>query len=213
MVARNAHNLADNHRETKFKKQEIPKCWGPLQSEFDGKKNAQSGTWSVSWKQRGIRIREKWRKETRHTFPIQNIFRGLSSSASGMVRTEGGSGFNAVLEDYEEAIRIAARATMTGDAGEEEIIERILRAGVFELRAAKASGEEEDRAYQRAIDASLREAEVYLRDNLASAKWAQSRFLRGKRRTTAIKERLAGQPELAHMCFSISGRWWILWMT
>jgi len=51
---------------------------------------------------------------------------------------------------------------------------------VFQLRAAKANGQEEDRAYQRAIDASLREAEVYLRDN---------RFL-------AIKERLAGQPEL-----------------
>ncbi len=50
-------------------------------------------------------------------------------------------------------------ATSQGNDTEDEMIERALRASMTELRNATAAGEEEERAYDLAVEASIREAE------------------------------------------------------
>ncbi|KAL8795605.1 MAG: hypothetical protein Q9182_007507 [Xanthomendoza sp. 2 TL-2023] len=58
---------------------------------------------------------------------------------------------------FEEAIQQSVRATSNGDAQQDTMIERAIRASVMELRAA-AKSSNESQAIQRAIQASLAEA-------------------------------------------------------
>ncbi|KAL9596671.1 MAG: hypothetical protein Q9219_005630 [cf. Caloplaca sp. 3 TL-2023] len=58
---------------------------------------------------------------------------------------------------FEDAIQKSVKATSQGNAQEDAVIERAIRASVLELRAASAKGNEEE-AMQRAIQASVAEA-------------------------------------------------------
>ena len=59
--------------------------------------------------------------------------------------------------DFEEAIRSSVAATSKGDAEQDEMIERAIRASVKELVAAHHDDANEDDAYHRAIQASVSE--------------------------------------------------------
>ena len=58
---------------------------------------------------------------------------------------------------FEEAIRQSVEATSTGNAEEDSMIEKAIRASVVELRQASTEGNESD-ALERAIQASLQQA-------------------------------------------------------
>lgn len=93
---------------------------------------------------------------------LRDLFRGrANSSPSRLARSSPA----ALPPAYEEAILHSVHETSKGDATEDEMIERALRASMVELQAAEAAGEEEQRAYERALDASIREAERVLAEN------------------------------------------------
>ncbi|KAL8899916.1 MAG: hypothetical protein Q9207_005949 [Kuettlingeria erythrocarpa] len=58
---------------------------------------------------------------------------------------------------FEEAIQSSVRATSRGDAEQDALIERAIRASVLELRAASKAGDQ-DKAVRQAIQASVAEA-------------------------------------------------------
>ncbi|KAH8698656.1 putative UDP-glucose,sterol transferase [Talaromyces proteolyticus] len=89
---------------------------------------------------------------------LRDVFRGRSNSSPSRFSRRS-------LElpvEYEEAIQNSVHETSQGDATEDEMIERALRASMVELQAAEAAGEEEQQAYNRALEASIREAERML---------------------------------------------------
>lgn len=93
---------------------------------------------------------------------LRGLFRGrANSSPSRLARPSS----VALPPAYEEAILHSVHETSRGDAIEDEMIERALRASMVELQAAEAAGEEEQRAYERALDASIREAGRVLAEN------------------------------------------------
>lgn len=73
---------------------------------------------------------------------------------------------------FEEAIQSSVRATSRGDAEQDTLIERAIRASVLELRAASKAGDQ-DKAVQRAIQASVAEAtrarEAYPKSNQSAS--------------------------------------------
>lgn len=87
---------------------------------------------------------------------LRQLFRGRTRSSPPPRETTVGS---ALPDEYEHAIRHSVLATSQGNETEDEMIERALRASMTELRNATAAGEEEDRAYDLAMQASIREAE------------------------------------------------------
>ncbi|EED21405.1 UDP-glucose,sterol transferase, putative [Talaromyces stipitatus ATCC 10500] len=87
---------------------------------------------------------------------LRQLFRGRSNS-SPPPRTS--TPDSALPDEYEHAIRHSVLATSQRNDTEDEMIERALRASMTELRDAKADGEEEERAYSLAVEASIREAE------------------------------------------------------
>lgn len=87
---------------------------------------------------------------------LRQLFRGRASSSPPPRKTAPDS---ALPDEYEHAIRHSVLATSQGNDTEDEMIERALRASMTELRNATAAGEEEERAYDLAVKASIREAE------------------------------------------------------
>ncbi|KAJ9248308.1 CAZyme family GT1 [Paecilomyces variotii] len=116
-------------------------------------------------------------KQTRDHYRTKGIVRDLRSkglfeqSASGKSalspaaerlgsRSPAASNQSASIPpEYEEAIHESVRQTSKGNPEEDEMIERALRASVLELETAASAGEDEESAYNRAIEASIKEAE------------------------------------------------------
>ncbi|KAL8748318.1 MAG: hypothetical protein Q9184_007399, partial [Pyrenodesmia sp. 2 TL-2023] len=94
---------------------------------------------------------------------------------------------------FEEAIQSSVKATSRGDAEQDALIERAIRASVLELHAATKAGDQ-DRAVQRAIQASVAEAtrarEAYPKGN-RSAPTIQAAGLR-----SALQRSLTHQPSV-----------------
>lgn len=65
-------------------------------------------------------------------------------------------------QDFEEAVRRSVLETSKGDASEDALIEKAIRASVAELEAAKAKGADNEQL-QQAMEASIREATKGLR--------------------------------------------------
>lgn len=86
---------------------------------------------------------------------LRGLFRGRANSSPSRLSRPSSA---ALPPAYEEAILRSVHKTSKGDATEDEMIERALRASMVELQAAEDAGEEEQRAYERALDASIREA-------------------------------------------------------
>ncbi|KAL1856207.1 hypothetical protein Plec18170_004076 [Paecilomyces lecythidis] len=110
-------------------------------------------------------------KQTRDRFRTKQIMRDLTSKglyqqsasekstsapspAKPTTDTEA-----SIPPDYEEAIKESVYQTSKGNPEEDEMIERALRASVLELKTAESAGEDEESAYNRAIEASIKEAE------------------------------------------------------
>lgn len=60
--------------------------------------------------------------------------------------------------EFEDAIQRSVTATSKGNPDEDQMIERALRASVKELQSAQAAGQRTDVAYERAVAASIAEA-------------------------------------------------------
>lgn len=93
---------------------------------------------------------------------LRGLFRGRANSSPSRLSRPSST---ALPPAYEEAILHSVHETSNGDATEDEMIERALRASMTELQAAEVAGEEEQRAYERALDASIREAGRVLAEN------------------------------------------------
>jgi len=68
------------------------------------------------------------------------------------------------VDEFEEAIKVSVAATSRGNADEDALIERALRASVRELHSAPESAGSDHEALHRAIQASIAEAEVHQRE-------------------------------------------------
>jgi hypothetical protein len=93
---------------------------------------------------------------------LSGLFRGRANSSPSRLAKPSSA---ALPPAYEEAIMHSVHETSHGDATEDQMIERALRASMVELKAAEDGGEEEQRAYERALDASIREAGRVLAEN------------------------------------------------
>lgn len=176
MASRCAQGLTDLSTCTIEEKENILTNWSFFEADVEAKRDARRNLCKVDGDGKRARTRTMSEKseDTGKTLEEQNaesvkaaeranrrealrqLFRGRASSSPPPRQTAPDS---ALPDEYEHAIRHSVLATSQGNDTEDEMIERALRASMAELRNAKAAGEEEDRAYDLAVEASIREAE------------------------------------------------------
>jgi hypothetical protein len=148
MASRCAQGLADLSRCTKEEKEQILQNWTTVR---DGGKFGKAAAKGKSEAERAV-------ERANHRQAFQDLFRGRDFPTLHRPRR------STLPSEYEDAIQHSVHVTSKGDAVEDEMIERALRASIVELRSAEAAGEEEQHAYDRAIDASIREAGLVLKE-------------------------------------------------
>jgi hypothetical protein len=176
MASRCAQGLADLSTCTIEEKENILRSWAFFETDVVAKSNARRNRHKVDDDGKRVRTKTMGEKskdatktqEEQDTESVKaaeranrresllQLFRGRASSSPPPRRTMPDS---ALSDEYEHAIRHSVLATSQGNEAEDEMIERALRASMTELRNAKAAGEEEERAYDLAVEASIREAE------------------------------------------------------
>jgi hypothetical protein len=173
MASRCAQGMADLSRCTQEEKEQILQNWATVQDEFvtrkghhlksksqvlDGDETIKDGGKSGKATEKGKSEAEKGVERANRRQALRELFMGRDFSTRHPPRR------STLPSDYEDAIQHSVHVTSEGNAEEDEMIERALRASIVELRSAEASGEEEQRAYDRAIAASVREAELVLKE-------------------------------------------------
>lgn len=176
MASRCAQGLNDLSTCTTEEKENILTNWSLFEADVEAKRNARRNRYKVDGDGKRVRTRtvSERSKDAGKTQEEQNaesikaaeranrreslrqLFRGRASSSPPPKKSTVDS---ALPDEYEHAIRHSVLATSQGNDAEDEMIERALRASMTELKNAKAAGEEEDRAYDLAVEASIREAE------------------------------------------------------
>lgn len=176
MASRCAQGLTDLSTCTTEQKENILTNWAIFEADVVAKRNARRNRCKVDGDGKRVRRRTMGEKsqvsaksqEEQDTESVKaaeranrreslrQLFRGRASSSPPPRKTTSDS---ALPDEYEHAIRHSVLATSQGNETEDEMIERALRASMTELRNAQAAGEEEERAYDLAVHASIREAE------------------------------------------------------
>lgn len=177
MASRCAQGLADLSTCTSEEKENILTNWAFFEADVVAKRNARRNRYKVDGDGKRVRrtrtLGEKSQSSTKtqeeqdtesvkaaeranRRESLRQLFRGRASSSPPPRITAPDS---ALPDEYEHAIRHSVLATSQGNETEDEMIERALRASMTELRNATAAGEEEERAYDLAVEASIREAE------------------------------------------------------
>ncbi|EEA25527.1 hypothetical protein TMatcc_006244 [Talaromyces marneffei ATCC 18224] len=174
MASRCAQGLTDLSTCTNEEKEDILTNWAFFETDVVAKRNERLNRYKVDRDMKRIRTRildentkdtaklqgqdtesVKAAERANGREPLHHLFRGRASSSPPPRQTI----LDLVLPDeYEDAIRDSVLATSQGNNTEDEMIERALRASMTELRNAEVAGEEEDRAYELAVEASIREA-------------------------------------------------------
>lgn len=176
MASRCAQGLIDLSACTTEEKENILTKWSIFEAEVEAKKNARRNRYKLDGDGKRIKTRTmsekskdagktqeeqeaeslKAAERANRRESLRQLFRGRASSSPPPRKTTSES---VLPDEYEHAIRHSVLATSQGDDTEDEMIERALRASMTELENAKVAGEEEDRAYDLAVQASVREAE------------------------------------------------------
>ncbi|OKL63887.1 hypothetical protein UA08_00989 [Talaromyces atroroseus] len=168
IASRCAQGLLDLSNSTADEKKHILQNWAFVEEEVMVKKSARHSRGrsldgnperSREIKENKASIGERWRREptkTNYRKLISELLHGRDDSSSPTALDAG------LPDEYEHTIRHSVAVTSQGNETEDEMIERALRASMKELRAAQAAGEEEERAYDLAVKASIREAEHVL---------------------------------------------------
>ncbi|KAI7973718.1 hypothetical protein EIK77_004324 [Talaromyces pinophilus] len=177
MASRCTQGLTDLSTCTSEEKENILTNWAFFEADVVAKRNARRNRYKVDGDgKRARRIRTlgekseasaktqeehdtelvKAAERANRRESLRQLFRGRASSSPPPRRTTPDT---ALPDEYEHAIRHSVLATSQGNDTEDEMIERALRASMTELRNATAAGEEEERAYDLAVEASIREAE------------------------------------------------------
>lgn len=171
VAARTAQGYAELAASTQEQRLDVVKRWQATQLELHKEKERVKHDNSNSSSCVFLRMKnathgnlEEKRKNKLHEAPTQ----AKRESSSQTKPTEGtpvppqpfvsaNSLAHADTSTFEEAIESSVKATSRGDAGQDALIERAIRASVLELRAATKAGDQ-DQAVQRAIEASVAEA-------------------------------------------------------
>jgi hypothetical protein len=177
MASRCAQGLADYAHSTEEEKRDIITRWNELKIGRSVEKEKSTevvesenvdpysfGKFDQSSSKHGKDARElqKAAERANRRQAFKDLFRSIDPRTTS--RTDRQFATSPIPATYEDAIQSSVHATSTGNAEEDEMIERALRASLLELQAAQAAGAEEDDAYKRAIDASVREAETYIHE-------------------------------------------------
>lgn len=162
MASRCAQGFTEYSRSTSEEREQILKKWETVQGEVVKRKTRHSGRElretgkKLSAEERERREAEKAAERANRRQAFRELSRGRQKYRSD------------IQAEDEEAIQHSVHVTSRGNPAEDEMIERALRASLAELRAAEAAGEEEQRAIDRAIDASIREAQHVLMERGAA---------------------------------------------
>lgn len=147
IAARTAQGYDDWRKSSTQERHDIVARWHAAQIEL-GKQKKQ-------WRS----LRQKSPQGTSHR--RHSSFGRRRSSALGTQGLGGDATAPTSVDEveYEEAIRESVDATSRGNAAEDEMIEKAIRASVAELQRASREGDDQD-AMRRAIQASIAEAKL-----------------------------------------------------
>lgn len=165
IAARTAQGCSEWRASTEPQRTDILKQWHTIQTELAKQKKSKSSrsyspsgfmkTQHMSFDERKKLAKEKATQKARKK-AVERA--GSENDGSRSARSVDRSIHELVTTtndtDFENAIRDSVTATSTGDAVQDKMIERAIRASVAELRLASSEGANDD-SIQRAIQASL----------------------------------------------------------
>lgn len=170
VAARTAQGYEDWHNSSRDERLDVVSRWQAIQVEIEKERqSARRGAFHGHHCYLKATI-EALEEKKRHSAEKKKLKRGLSGDADkspraiptdhpfvGWSREPKATTSSSDSGDFEEAINTAVAATSRGNAEEDAMIERAIRATVTELQNAAKDGDSGD-AIQRAIQASVAEA-------------------------------------------------------